>query len=176
MACATGALGAALAHMVVSYSLGKKSLAEHQPALEHAARALTTARAVLLELAEEDAEAYAAVNALLKLPDPDPRRARELPAAAERAVQVPMAAIATCVSLARLCEQLCPMTNRHLASDLAIAALLADAGARAAEWNVRVNLTLLAEPARREAVRAESGKMLADAAAAANATQRACGA
>ena len=32
VACATGAMGAALARMVVSYSLGKKNLAEHQPA------------------------------------------------------------------------------------------------------------------------------------------------
>jgi formiminotetrahydrofolate cyclodeaminase len=46
VACATGALAAALAGMVVSYSLGKKSLAAHQADLEKAAHALENARAL----------------------------------------------------------------------------------------------------------------------------------
>src|ERR1044071_2665053 len=74
VACATGALAAALAGMVVSYSLGKKSLAAHQDELERAAHALENARAVFLELAEEDAGAYGLVNELMKLPETDPRR------------------------------------------------------------------------------------------------------
>ena len=174
VACATGALGAALARMVVSYSLGKKNLAEHQPALERAAHTLDNARAVLVELADEDAAAYEAVNTLTKLPETDPTRTRDLPAAAERSVQVPLAALAACVNVLRLVESLGPISNRHLRSDLAIAGLLAEAAARSAEWNVRVNVPLLVNPARREAVAAECRTLLADAAARCRAVQVAC--
>src|SRR5262245_5876212 len=62
VASAVGATAAALARMVVAYSLGKKSLAAHQPALEIAARELDVARALLLRLADEDAAAYALLS------------------------------------------------------------------------------------------------------------------
>ena len=174
VACATGALGAALAGMVVAYSWGKKSLADHQGALEQAAGALKEARGVLLQLADEDATAYAAVNELQRLPDTDPRRAAQMPAAADRAAQVPLAALAACSNLLRLLESLPPRTNRHLRSDLAIAALLAGAGARAAEWNVRVNTPLIADATRRAAVELASAGLAGDAAARAARVEAAC--
>jgi formiminotetrahydrofolate cyclodeaminase len=62
VACTTGALAAALAGMVVSYSLGKKSLAPHQPDLEQAARSLENARSLFLRLADEDAQGISVVN------------------------------------------------------------------------------------------------------------------
>ncbi len=174
VACATGALGAALAGMVVAYSLGKKSLAAHQPPLERAASALGTARAVFLELADEDASAYAAVNELQRLPEGDPRRVADLPGAAERSVQIPMAALAGATTLLRLLEDLAPITNRNLRSDLAIAAVLAEAAARAAEWNVRVNAPLLPDQARRDGVAREASSMVADAAGRSGRVQKAC--
>jgi formiminotetrahydrofolate cyclodeaminase len=142
VACATGALAAALAGMVVSYSLGKKALTAHQPELEQAAHALENARAVFLELAEEDAAAYGLVNELMRLPEGDRRRQSELPGAMAASIQVPMAAIAASTDLLRLCERLAPITNTHLASDLGIAGELALAAARASLWNVRVNTRL----------------------------------
>src|SRR5262245_33046677 len=64
VASAAGAIAAALAKMVVSYSIGKKSLAEHQPMLQQAAGSLERASALLLALADEDAAAYGLVNEL----------------------------------------------------------------------------------------------------------------
>ncbi len=176
VACATGAIAAALAEMVVAYSLGKKNLTPHQPALERAAATLKNARAVFLELADEDAAAYAAVNELQRLAETDARRRREMPAAAERSVQVPMAALAGAANLLRHLEELAPITNRHLASDLAIAAVLADAAARSAEWNVRVSLPLLADVVRRDEIAREARSLVADAAARCQRVQAACGA
>lgn len=163
VASIAAAIAAALAQMVVSYSLGKKSLAAHQSELERAAHALTNARAVLLELAEEDAQAYGLVNELQRLPDTDARRRAELPAAIQASIQVPMATIAACTDLLRLCERLAPMTNRQLHSDLAIAAVLAESVARASLWNVRVNATLLHEPGARTKLMDEAAASLADA-------------
>jgi formiminotetrahydrofolate cyclodeaminase len=163
VASATGATAAALAGMVVAYSLGKKNLAEHQPVLERASGALTRAREIFLELAEEDAAGYALLNELLKLPESDPRRAREMPTAIASALAPPRAATAAAADLLRHIESLAPITNRHLRSDLAIAAVLAESAAKAAYWNVGANLSLLTDPAEREKVADEARSLVADA-------------
>lgn len=142
---AVGALAAALAGMVVAYSLGKKNLSEHQAELAGASTSLARARGLMLELAEEDERAYGVVNELMKLPEADPRRAEELPPAALAATQAPLAVMAAACDLLRLFDQLAGMTNRHLRSDLAIAAVLADAACRAGRWNVAINLPMLRE-------------------------------
>lgn len=163
VASITGALAAALGRMVVAYSVGKKSLADHQPALERAGQLLARTSDMLLELAREDALAYEHMNALMKLPENDERRVREWTSAVEAAVTAPRAVAGACADLLRLLESLAPITNRHLRSDLAIAAVLADAGARSGWWNVRVNLELIPEEARRLAIRNEMRQLLSEA-------------
>lgn len=155
VACATGATAAAIAKMVVEYSLGKKNLAEHQPALERAASALTRLSELFLLLADEDAAAYGLVNELSRLPESDPRRAAEYAGALEAALQAPRAALAAAIDLLALVFDLSRITNRHLRSDLAIAGVLGEAAARSAWWNVSVNLPGVTDEARREAIRAE---------------------
>ncbi len=173
VACSTGALAASLAHMVVSYSLGKKSLAAHQDSLQHAAAALTRTRELLLELAEEDARAYSLVNELMKLPESDPYRKQHWGPAIDASIQIPMAAIAACADLLRLCETLAPITNTMLHSDLAIAAILAESAARASRWNVLVNVAAL--PAeRRTPILENADRIIEGAAARARAVERAC--
>jgi formiminotetrahydrofolate cyclodeaminase len=174
VACSTGALAAALAQMVVSYSRGKKSLAAHQPALDAADHYLTRARAVFLELGVEDAQAYGLVNELQKLPEGDARRTRELPAALAAATQVPMAAIAAAADLLRLCETLAPVTNTHLHSDLAIAAVLADAAAQGSVWNVRVNAAMLPDEAARASRLKQASVLAGDCTARRAAVEQAC--
>jgi formiminotetrahydrofolate cyclodeaminase len=160
-ASAAAALGAALAGMVVSFSLGKKNLAAHEPALQDAARRLSTARTLFLKLADEDAAAYGAVNELSKLPETDPRRATELPGAVLASVQVPLAVMAACADLLRLMEQLAPITNRHLRSDLAIAAVLAESASRSSQWNVLVNLSSLPSQVERQSTADQAAALLA---------------
>lgn len=161
VASTVGALAAALAQMVVSYSVGKKNLAEHQGRLEEAAKTLERARGMLLTLADEDAEAYGLVNELSRLPDGDERKARELPGATGASVQVPLAVAATCVDLLRLFEELAGKTNKMLRSDLAIAAVLAEATVRSSRWNVAINAPSLAALGGTGA--ADAARMLAEA-------------
>jgi len=142
---AVGALAAALGGMVVAYSVGKKSLAAHQDELEDVARTFAHARMMLLELAAEDAAAYSLVNELMRLDAGDARRDREMAAAAEAATRIPLAVIAACADLLRLMDRLPEITNPHLRSDLAIAAVLTEATARASRWNVAINMGLWRE-------------------------------
>ncbi len=139
VASAVGALSAALAGMVVSYSVGKKSLAAHEPWLSDVQKRLARARAVMLTLAKEDEAAYGLVNTLMKLPAGDARREQEMPGAVRAAVQVPTAVIAASVDLLRLYVELAQRSNAMLRSDLGIAAELALATARSSLWNVRIN-------------------------------------
>lgn len=146
----TGALAAALAEMVVQFSVGKKSLAPHEHTLKAALDKLQRTRAVMLELADEDAHAYARLNALMKLPESDPDRQRAWSQAVTLCVQIPRAMLAASLDALRLMEELATCTNRQLKSDLAIAAVLAEATARASIHNTAINLGLLEDDGRAE--------------------------
>lgn len=140
-----GAHAAALASMVVAYSLGRKNLAAHQPALEAAASQLDQARARFLDLAEADAAAYARLNEAMRTPADNPARGALIGPAALDAIAPPERVIADGLDLLRLCVALAPITNRYLHSDLAMAGVFADAAARASRWNILVNVPLLRE-------------------------------
>ncbi len=167
-----GATACALASMVVEFSIGKKNLAEHQPALVDAQGRLARARRLMLDLADEDAAAYGAVNELSRLPEGDPRRAA-LPAAQRASVQVPMTMLAACTDVLRLMETLAPIANRFLRSDLAAAAVMAAGAARSALWNVRVNVQSLSAGEGMQAL-AEGERLAGDCAARAARVEAGC--
>ncbi|MEZ6233934.1 MAG: cyclodeaminase/cyclohydrolase family protein [Phycisphaerales bacterium] len=149
-----GALGCALGEMVVAYSLGKKSMAEHQSHLELEAGRLVVLRGECLRRAEADAAAYARLNTLQRLPADHPTRATEFLEALHDAIAVPMGLAGVCAETLDALVGLAGRSNPFLKSDLAIAGVLALAGAEAARWNVVVNLTDLAAD-EREAKRTE---------------------
>lgn len=173
-ASTTGATAAALAGMVVAYSLGKKTLAEHQDTLTAADARLAEIRAEFLNLAAEDAAAYAALNELQRLPDGDPRREADEPAAILRAVDAPSRALDLSLELLTLVERLVGKTNTYLRSDLAIAAVLAEAAAASASWNVRINIPLLPDH-EHGPLSDRLGSSLAGARVARERIERACG-
>ncbi|RNC82590.1 MAG: hypothetical protein ED559_12680 [Phycisphaera sp.] len=144
-----GALSAALASMVVAYSLGRKSLAEHQEQLSNLDRLLTEVRASLLEFADRDAEAYAGLNELWSLPKDDPKRVEKWDAALDLAITVPTGIMEAGNELLSIYEKLAPICNKNLLSDLAGAASLAEACIKSAGQNVRVNAGMLEDRARR---------------------------
>lgn len=158
-----GGLAAALGRMVVAYSLGKKNLEPHQGLLESAGAALDRAAAMMLRLADEDAAAYAGLNELSKLPKDDPRRRREWDAAVRAGLEPPVAIAGCGLEILRVLKDLCGTSNPFLRSDLAAAAVLAEAAVRAALWNVEVNLPSLGEEAQRESLRERSAVYAADA-------------
>jgi len=159
---AVGAISAALASMVVAYTTGKKNFEAHEPELQRAVQTLTRARELMLELAAEDERAYADLNALLKLPETDPRRIEEMPVVTRAAIQAPLAVIGASIDLLRLFHRLSAITNPRLKSDLAIAAVLAESVARASQWNVHINMPLLTQEADRIDVESVTQAMLAE--------------
>lgn len=174
VASLTAASGAALGLMVVAYSEGRRTLAEHAALHEEARRTLETLRERAIRLADADAEAYGRLNALWKLDEADERRRREFAPAVRGAIEVPAEVLDVCLDMLDLFQRLGGRVNRMLLSDLAIAALLAEAGARAASWNVHVNLPLLDDAAEAERLAAETARLLARARERLEAIETAC--
>jgi methenyltetrahydrofolate cyclohydrolase len=174
VASMTVALAAALAQMVLNYSLGKKSLAAHETANAAATEKMIEARERALHLAEADAIAYARLNELWKLDQNDPRRVAEFPKALDAAIAAPQAVLALALDLLGLFQQMTSTTNTMLRSDLAIAALLAEAAARSAAWNVRINLPQVGDAARKSKIEAQLDRHLQSARSLCEAIELAC--
>ena len=136
----TGALAAALGEMVLAFSIGKKGLEDHQARLADCSRSVGSMRNRLLELADEDAAAYAKLNSVMKLPKDSPERKTELPKAALHAARVPLDVIRVSSELVLCFEVMAEISNPWLKSDLAIAVILTEAVARASRWNIVVNM------------------------------------
>lgn len=162
VAATTGALGSALARMVVNYSVEKKELAPRRAELEQALQELSRSAALFLEIAQDDARAYERLSDALKLPRDDPARESVLHAAAEHACRPPLRALAHGAALLEQLLALSKFTNRMLRSDLAIAGILVEAASRASAWNISANFPLLA-PARGAELREEAQRLAARA-------------
>jgi formiminotetrahydrofolate cyclodeaminase len=174
-ACLAGAVASAQASMVVAYSIGRKSLSEHQLVLEAAAARLARARSMFLDLADADAEAYAALSAVQKLPLGHPLRETEH-RLLDAAIAAPRAAQALAAEVLRLMEELVGRSNPNLRSDLAVAAALAEAAGAASGWNVRINTPGLGDPAARAAIEGDSARLAAEARARRERVEAACAA
>jgi formiminotetrahydrofolate cyclodeaminase len=140
VAAVAGALAAAMGEMVLNYSVGKKSLAPHEPELREALAELTRARQLLLALMVEDQVAYEALTAARKLPENCATRQSDCDVALLASIRIPQAIGSTALAILELCERLVEKVNHFLLSDLAVSCELAMATVRCAAYNVRANL------------------------------------
>ena len=140
-AALAGALAAAMGQMVVNFSLGKKGLEKHESQLHAALAEFKRAREMMLRFMAEDQQAYEAISAARKMPADDPRRKDAMELASRLCIMVPQCIVVTATDIIELAEGIVEIANPRLLSDLAVCAELAMATARAAGYNVRVNLS-----------------------------------
>jgi formiminotetrahydrofolate cyclodeaminase len=140
VAALAGAMGAAMGEMVLNYSVGQKGSEGHEQTLEVALGELHRARGMMLQWMSEDQSAYEALTAARKLPASAGNRPGEIAAASRLCIEIPQAVATTAMEIVSLAGAVADIANPRLLSDLAVCAELGMATARAAIYNVRVNL------------------------------------
>ncbi|HEU0237578.1 MAG TPA: cyclodeaminase/cyclohydrolase family protein [Candidatus Limnocylindrales bacterium] len=172
-----GSVAAGLVAMVAALSEGRPRYAEH--AALHAQAQGIAARLAdrLLALADEDAAAYAAFAAALKLPrESDAEKATRtaaVRAAARVAAEVPLRCVEACLGVVTAAEALAGRSNANASSDLGVAALLGEAAARGAAANVLVNVPSIGDDAVSADLVARTHALVSDVARRAAATRAA---
>ncbi|MEZ0073372.1 cyclodeaminase/cyclohydrolase family protein [Planotetraspora sp. GP83] len=137
------AQAAALLGMVARYSTGER-YAEHTLSIERIIIKTDELRFTALRLAEDDAAAFTAVTDAYKLPkDTEAAKAARSAAIAKALIGAgkPPAEVITVAQLAvELAEELLPIGNRNVITDIAAATEAARAAATTARVNVEINL------------------------------------
>jgi formiminotetrahydrofolate cyclodeaminase len=159
-----GALAAAMGEMVLQYSIGKKDVSpDHDAKLRDSLAEMTRARHLLVQLMVEDQAAFGALSSARKAcnnkGDSDPTFAAALLAC----IRIPQAIGATAAALLELCEQVTPIANKFLLSDLAVCAELSMATVRCAAYNVRINLMDVSDPTDRQHFDEATNQLIAHA-------------
>ncbi len=158
--------GAALVAMVAALSEGRPRYAAHEASHARHGAAGRELAARLLALADEDADAYAAFAAALKLPRESDgervARAAAIRASARVAAEAPLRTLEACRDVVRASEGLAGRSNLNAASDLAVASRLAEASAHGAAENVLVNLPSLGDEGLADGMRGRVGELLAE--------------
>ena len=139
-AAAAGAMAAALAGMVASMSRGKKAYVQYESHLSEAIDRLTQLREELKSAIDADAEAYNLVMKAYKAAKESPDGGRALNAALQQATSVPLDVAERAIEVTQLANNLKPITNPSMNSDLTTAIALAKAALEGALSNVAINL------------------------------------
>jgi formiminotetrahydrofolate cyclodeaminase len=146
-----GAMGAALAEMVVALTLAREKYASAHETVRPIGEAAKAARTQFLSLARDDADSYEDVVTARRLPRAtDAEKAgrdEALAVANRRAAEVPMRTAQLAVKLLGLLPELVEVGNPNAASDAGSAALLLEAAAEGALLNVAINLPGVPDPA-----------------------------
>ena len=160
VAALCGALSAALSRMVANLAIGKEGYESVQAELKELERRAKALQSRLLVLMEEDATAYDAVISAMRLAKKTEAeraaRVRAMQSAYETATTVPLDTMQACSDALGIALVAAQKGNRNAISDAGVAALVAEAGLRAAGLNVRINLAALKD----HALRAEIEKRL----------------
>lgn len=164
-AAVSGAMAAALVEMVAGLSLGKSPDGPDASLQRESAARMSTLRAELLTLADDDADAYRAFIGALRLPKGDDRereaRARAISAAAERAAQVPLETLLRATAVAESARGIMQRSLVSAASDLDVALRFSRAAGLSAADNIEVNLPYIEDPERRAALANRAAASLA---------------
>jgi len=145
------AIGAALVSMVANLTVGKAKYADVQDQVAGLVKDSEAVRARLQELLQEDTEVYGVLARAFKMPrETDQEKAgrdEAIQEACKEATMVPYAIAEQCLEVARLSEVAADIGNVGAVSDAGVAALIADAAARSAALNVKINLTTIKDSA-----------------------------
>ncbi len=161
-AALAGAIGVALCSMVGNFTTGKKAYAAVEGDIARMLAEATDVRMRLLQLVEEDAEAFAPLSQAYAIPRDDPSRADVLEEATKWACAAPLEMMRQTCRAIELLEEMGEKGSRMLVSDVGCGAHLCRAALEAASLNVLVNTAVLRDRAFATATEAECDALLAE--------------
>ena len=143
-AALAAALAAACAEMVGNFTIGRKKYADVEEQIRAQMRPIAAIRERLTRLVQDDVSAYSAVGAAYAMPksssEEKSARTAAIQEALRGAAEVPLELARQCRALAGHLPVLLEKGNPNLASDVGVAARLAEAAFDCAWLNVEVNL------------------------------------
>jgi glutamate formiminotransferase/formiminotetrahydrofolate cyclodeaminase len=164
IAALAGAIGSALASMVVNLSVGKGEYDAQYNELCELAEKAQAVKDKLLRAVDEDTEAFNEVIAGIRMPkDTEEQlavRSAAIRAGYKTAAEVPLETAKLCREVLDLCQRAADIGNEAVMSDAGVGALMAYAGVQGALHNVRINLPHTRDPEFIERVSSELGALL----------------
>ena len=143
----SSALGTAMACMAANFTVGKKKFKDVEQQVKEILDDCDARRQRLLDLMQEDTEAYAAVSEAYGLPkssdEEKAKRTEAIQSALKGAMKVPLEIVRECSSILQCVGRLVDTANPNLISDVGVAALLVESGLLAAKLNVEINLAYI---------------------------------
>ncbi len=165
-AALVGALAAASARMVGSFTVGKKKYAAVEDEIRAHLDAIDRICEEMLALTHEDVTAFGAVGEAYGLPkgsdEEKQARSAAIQTALRQAAGVPQRLVEACAQLSKHLLPLAQKGNQNLLSDVGVAARLCQAACECGWLNVEVNLKLIDDDAFVMAQRARLQGMLRD--------------
>lgn len=139
-----GSMGGALAAMVANLSIGKKGFEDRYEQMNELAISSQALKTQLLNLIDEDTEAFNQVMAAFRLPKKTDEqileRSNSIQEATKHATQVPFSILSQCINGMKFALEAAQSGNSNSITDAGVAGEALFAGAKGAFLNVRVNL------------------------------------
>jgi len=166
-AALNAALAAALIEMVAQLTIGRKNFESVDAELQAVAEKASTLRHTLIADIDHDSDSYAQVLKAFQMPKgtevEKTGRTRAVQDAFKQAALVPLGVARAAVSLMDLGRTVIFKGNPNAASDGAAGVLAARMAARAAVYNVRINLGSIKDEAFTTELRREADRLEAEA-------------
>ncbi len=154
-----GALGTTMANMSINMTVGRPKFQAVEDMLKEKGKKFEAARTELLELMHKDMEAYQGVMDAYKLPKAEPdekkRRAEAIQNAMKGAMDVPLRLLRRSLAMLEDLAEIVDKVNPNLIGDIAVAAVLAQAGLQGGKINVLANLVYIKDEELNRTTRAE---------------------
>lgn len=166
IAALAGALGSALASMVVNLSIGKGEFDSRYESLCELAEKAQSIKDELVRAIDTDTEAFNEVLAGIRMPKDTPgqieARSKAIRAGYKVAAEVPLRTAQLCREVLDLCQEAADIGNQAVMSDAGVGALMAYAGVQGAIHNVRINLPNTKDDAFIATMEAKLGSLLSE--------------
>ena len=144
VAALSGALGAALGTMVANLSASKAGFEGHKDKLAEIAKEGQATKDELIKAIDDDTSAFDEVIKAMRMPkdteEENKIRDIEMQKGYQSATLVPLKTVENCRDALDICCEISEIMDESMASDVGSGALMANAGAIAAAYNVRINL------------------------------------